>query len=72
MGDVNSRNLLVFFFLISGQPMATSTPAFQLGNTSSPVSHNSVDTERVISPAPGRTGNGLVAEDNFGMLNFFV
>ena len=52
--------------------MATSTPAFQLGNTSSPVSHNSVDTERVISLAPGRTGSGLVAEDNFGKLNFFV
>ena len=44
--------------------MATSTPAFQQGqgHSSSP----STEAERVISPAPSRTGNGLVAEDNFG------
>ena len=51
---------------ISGQPMATSTPAFQTGHSSSPVAHISAETERVISPAPGTKGCGLMAEDNFG------
>ena len=51
---------------ISGQPMATSTPAFQAGHSSSPVAHISAETERVISPAPGTKGCGLMAEDNFG------
>ena len=48
--------------------MATSTPAFPQGegHSSSPVSHNSIGAERVISPAPGSAGNGLVAADNFG------
>ena len=46
--------------------MATSTPAFQAGHSSSPVAHISAETERIISPAPGTKECGLMAEDNFG------
>ena len=45
---------------ISGQPMATSTPAFQAGHSSNSVPHISANTERVIPLLHFRSTHGNI------------